>query len=323
MTDKTSVPESDVWSEWLLHRRHADDAAFGQVVRAEVESYADRVLDAARLAPGMTLADIGAGEGLIAFRAIERIGRSLRVFLTDISAPMLRHAESLAIEREVQQQCTFLHCPADRLSAIADACVDIVTTRSVLAYVGDKLAALREFYRILRPGGRISIAEPILQDDALMASALRSMIDSQAIRSQDRFLPLLHRWKAAQYPDTPEKIANSPIANYSERNLFDFARTCGFAEIRLELHIDMLPSILKSWDVFLGFSPHPWAPPLSIILAEQFTPDERQYFEQVARPIVESPSAVTITRIAYLAAMKPITAQSSAFIDSAILATDR
>jgi ubiquinone/menaquinone biosynthesis C-methylase UbiE len=251
------------------------------------------------------------------------MGHSLRIFLTDISAPMLRHAESLAIEREVQQQCTFLHCPADRLTGIPDACVDAVTTRATLAYVPDKLAALREFYRILRPGGRISIAEPILQDDALMASALRLLIESQANRSQDRFLPLLHRWKAAQYPDTPEKIANSPIANYSERNLFDFFRTCGFAEIHMELHIDMLPSILKSWEVFLRFSPHPWAPPLSVILAEQFTPEERQYFEQIARPIVESPAAVTITRIAYMDATKPMRTQSSGFIDSAILAADR
>jgi arsenite methyltransferase len=323
VTSKTSASEADVWSEWLLHRRHADDPAFRHVVQAEVERYADRVLEAARLAPGMTLADIGAGEGLIAFRAIERMGHSLRILLTDISAPMLRHAESLAIERDVQQQCTFLHCPADRLTGIPDACVDAVTTRATLAYVPDKLAALREFYRILRPGGRISIAEPILQDDALMANALRLLIESEANRSQDRFLPLLHRWKAAQYPATPEKIANSPIANYSERNLFDFFRTCGFAEIHMELHIDMLPSILKSWEVFLRFSPHPWAPPLSVILAEQFTPEERQYFEQIARPIVESPSAVTITRIAYVDATKPMRTQSSGFIDSAILAADR
>lgn len=60
---------SDVWSEWLLHRRHADDPAYGRVVQASVVSYADRVLDGAQLAEGMTLVDAGAGEGLVAFRA--------------------------------------------------------------------------------------------------------------------------------------------------------------------------------------------------------------------------------------------------------------
>jgi hypothetical protein len=68
----------------------------------------------------------------------------------------------------------------------------------------------------------------------------------------------------------------------------------------------MLPSIIPSWEVFLGGSPHPWAPPLSIILKEQFTPEERQFFEQIMRPIVESPHAVTTTRIVYLNAMKSL-----------------
>ena len=323
MTHNQPGPETDEWSEWLLHRRHADDPAFARIVRAEVERYADRVLDSARLTPNMTLVDVGAGEGLVAFRAIDRIGPSLRVILTDLSAAMLRHVETLAIERQVRQQCTFLHCPADQLREIPDVSVDVVATRAALAYVADKPSALREFHRILKPGGRISLAEPILQDDALMASALRSMIETKGAQSQDRFLPLLHRWKAAQYPDTPEKIAKSPIANYSERNLFDFVRTCGFAEIHLELHIEMLPSILRSWHVFLNFSPHPWAPPLSAVLAEQFTPEEQQYFEQITRPIVESPDAVTTTRIAYLNAIKPLRIHSIGVVDSAILATDR
>jgi len=304
--DNPSDSQSDVWSEWLLHRRHADDPAFAHIVRAEVERYVDRVLDAARLTAGMTLADIGAGEGPVAFRAIDRVGPSLRVLLTDISAALLAHAETLAIERHVRQQCTFLHCRADQLTEISDASVDVVTSRAVLAYVADKSAALREFRRILKPGGRISIAEPILQDDAFMATALRTTIETTAVQSQDRFLPLLHRWKAAQYPDTHEKIANSPIANYSERNLFEFVRRSGFIEIHLELHIDMLPSIITSWEVFLGGSPHPWAPPLSIVLKEQFTPEEREVFEQVMRPIVESPDAVTTTRIVYLNAIKPL-----------------
>jgi len=75
--------------------------------------------------------------------------------------------------------------------------IDVAATRAALAYVPDKSAALREFHRVLKAGGRISLAEPILQDDAFFARALRKRVESQTGESQDRFLTLLHRWKAA------------------------------------------------------------------------------------------------------------------------------
>jgi hypothetical protein len=40
--------QADVWSEWLLHRRHADDPNYGRVVQTVVQGYADRVLDGAQ-----------------------------------------------------------------------------------------------------------------------------------------------------------------------------------------------------------------------------------------------------------------------------------
>jgi arsenite methyltransferase len=305
MTDIQPNAESDEWSRWLLDLRHGGDQTFNQKIRGSLQRYADRVLDGARLAPGMTLADIGTGEGLVAFRAIERIGPSLRIVLTDISAPMLRHVKALADERGVQQQCTFVECAADKLAAIPDSSVDVVTTRAVLAYVTDKSAALREFLRILKPGGRISLGEPIFQDDAFAACALRRMVDAPQADSADRFRPLLHRWKAAQFPDTPEKLAASPLTNYSERTLFELVRVAGFTPIHLELHIDLCPSDLNSWKVFLDSSPHPWAPALNEILPQQFTPEEREHFEQTMRPLVESGQALTTIRTAYITASKP------------------
>jgi arsenite methyltransferase len=296
---------TDVWSDWLLHRRHADDPAYERVVRGVVEGLADRVLDDAKLSPGMILADIGAGEGLLAFRAIERVGPTLQVVLTDISGAMLRHAEVLAVQRGVSSQCRFLECSAESLNGIADATVDVVATRAVLAYVADKSTALREFYRVLKPDGRISIAEPILQDEAFFATALRKRLDAQGPQPQDRFLTLMHRWKAAQFPDTEEQCAKSPIVNYSERDLLNFAHSAGFADIHLQLNIDVTPSPITSWDVFVGSSPHPWAPSLSHILAAQFTPEERQFFEQIMRPIVESGKNLTTNRMVYLNAKRP------------------
>ena len=85
-----------------------------------------------------------------------------------------------------------------------------------------------------------------------------------------------------------------------------FAQLAGFSELHLELHIDTLPSIVHSWDVFINSSPHPLAPPLSVIMAEQFTAEERQLFERSMRPVVEDEKTVTTDRMLYLTAKKPL-----------------
>jgi arsenite methyltransferase len=297
-------PPADEWFNWLLHERHGDDSDYAHVVRDAVARFVDRVLDGARLLPDMTLVDIGTGDGVVGLRAIERLGKNIRVIFTDISAPLLQHTEMLAKQRNVVEQCSFLRCSAENLAAIADASVDAVAARASVAYVADKAAAFREFHRVLKPGGRISIAEPIMQDEAFAARALKKAVEARTAPSADGFLPLLHRWKAAQFPDTEEGCARNPLVNFSERDLLNLVRGAGFSEIHLQLAIDVTTPLNRSWDVFVNSSPHPWAPSLQRILAEQFSQEERRLFESVLRPTVEAGKNPTIDRVAYVIAIK-------------------
>ena len=293
----------DVWSDWLLRRRHGGNPAYAGLVEEAVQAYVARVLDAAHLTPGMRLVDIGTGEGVLAFGAIDRIGATLEAILTDISAPLLKHAAGLAAQRGVAGQCTFVECSAEKLDGIGDASVDVVVARSSIAYVADKTAAFREFHRVLKSGGRISIAEPIFQDEAFYARALRARLDAKA-GARDPFLDLLHRWKSAQFPDTDAAYANNPLVNFSERDLIELARAAGFGEVHLQFHVDLAPAIIRSWDTFLQTSPHPWAPSLSEIFADRFSEEERERFEALLRPTVEGGKNITIDRMAYLNARK-------------------
>ncbi|HSZ55231.1 MAG TPA: methyltransferase domain-containing protein [Tepidisphaeraceae bacterium] len=295
--------EPDSWSRWLLERRHGGDSRYKAVVRRDVERYRDRVLDAARLEAGMTFVDVGSGDGLLAFGAIDRVGPSLRVVLTDLSEPLLRHAEQLAIERGVRGQCRFLHAPADRLEAIVDGTADVVATRAVLAYVADKRAAFREFHRVLVPGGWLSIAEPIFRDEVLEVCAMTKLVHIQPENRDMEFFRLLQRYKAAQFPSTEEQLRSSPIANFSERDLVRWSMEAGFTKVHLELHIDQRPPV-TDWELYLDIAPHPAAPTLREILAERFAAEERSFFERVLRPTIESGGSVVIDRIASLAAEK-------------------
>ncbi len=58
-------------------------------LRPAIQGYVNHVLRAAELAPGMTVVDVGTGDGLIAFEAIQRIGASLNVVFGGIVAWVL------------------------------------------------------------------------------------------------------------------------------------------------------------------------------------------------------------------------------------------
>lgn len=294
---------TDPWARWVLHDRHGGDALQGSAVEEATRKYADQVLDALPLGPGMTLADIGSGDGLIAFRAIERQGSGLQVVLAERSAELLAHARQVAVERHIEPQCRFVQCEAEQLSPIADQSVDAVTTRAVLAYVPDKVKALREIHRILKPGGYTSLAEPIMQDDAFMVRAMRLSLEG-APKPSHGAMRLLHRWKSAQFPDTDEAIRRCPITNFGERDLIRFAQEVGFVALHLELHIDVAPARPQSWEAFVTSSPHPLAPSLDVILRERFTPAERIELENIVRPLLQDPNGFGITRIAYLTGRK-------------------
>jgi ubiquinone/menaquinone biosynthesis C-methylase UbiE len=298
--------KSDEWSAWLLGRRHGNDLAYQRRMLDVVERYRDRVLDGANLSEGMTLADIGAGDGLVAFGAIRRIGKSLRVVLTDISEPLLRHVEETAEKLGVREQCRFVRGSADKLAGLDDASIDAVAMRSVLAYVADKAAAFREFNRVLKPGGRISIADPIFQDEAFEACALAKLVKSKPNRPDIEFLKLVLKYRSAQFPATHEEAMRSPITNYNERDLFRFAREAGFVNVRLELHIELQPAVPISWEAYLDVANHPWAPTLREILRDQFSKEEAERFEQTLRPVVEAGQSVQKQLTVYLTADKAV-----------------
>src|SRR5688500_10839645 len=123
----------DTWANWLLHRRHGDDPAELRRMIDRLAVVRDRVLDNARLGPGETLLDVGTGEGLIAFGALDRVGEQGSVIFSDLSQNLLDHDRALAERLGVAGRCRFVQARAEDLSPVADQSVDVVTTRSVLA----------------------------------------------------------------------------------------------------------------------------------------------------------------------------------------------
>jgi len=150
---------SDIWADWIRTRRTGGDAVYEARMLEHLAGVRDRVLENAGLEDGQTLLDVGCGNGLIGFGALER-GAGEVVF-SDVSAALLEDCRALASVAAVDARCGFVEAAATNLEAVASRSVDVVTTRSVLIYVEDKERAFSEFHRVLRPGGRLSIFEPI------------------------------------------------------------------------------------------------------------------------------------------------------------------
>jgi arsenite methyltransferase len=256
----------------------------------------DEILDRARLKPGETLLDVGAGDGLVAFGAVDRLGPSGRVIFSDISQDLLDHCREAAAAEGVLGRCAFARAPADSLGPIADASADVVTTRSVLIYVQDKATALREFYRVLRPGGRVSLFEPI---NRLMHDPDRPFgYDTSPVAG------LAQRVRAAYESIQPP--GSDPMTDFDERDLVRHAEHAGFPDVSLDLRLSLKPAREPcAWETFLAASGNPLVPPLGEVMTQVLSPEERAAFTAVLKPLVESGDGQQRSAVAFLTATKP------------------
>lgn len=254
----------------------------------------DQVLDRAQLRDGDHLLDVGCGEGLIAFGALERGARA--VTFSDISADLLELCRGAAAELGVADRCDFVQASADDLAAIPDSSVDIVTTRSVLIYVRDKPLAFREFARVLRPGGRISIFEPInrFANDAVATGfAGYELSGLEGMREKLRAVF-----------DAIEPRDADPMLDFDERDLIRLAEGAGFFPIRLTLEAVVEPIPARSWEGFLRSAPNPNAPTVAEAMRQALTPAEQEQLGAHLRPLVEEGRGVWRMATAILAATR-------------------
>ena len=255
------------------------------------------MLDGAALKAGDVVLDVGCGDGLIGFGALDRVGPSGRVIFSDVSANLVERCRGTAEQLAVVDRCRFIVNSADDLHDVSDSSVDVATTRSVLIYVDRKDRAFAEFFRVLRPCGRISIGEPINR--------------FSYPEPRGRFLgydvmPIVEIVDSLEaFFDREERPKINAMMDFDERDLVSLAERTGFGNIHLDLQADIKAPHPQEWTRFVQSAGNPLSPTLEEAMKASLTPGERDRFTTHLRPLVESGTGAQRRAFAYLTAEKP------------------
>src|SRR5215470_2957079 len=176
------------------------------------EPWALQLLDECNLRPNAVVLDVATGPGTVARLAAKRIGSGGRVVATDISRPMLDVANSKPSSSD-SAPITYIESPAAPLG-VESAAFDFVVCQQGLQFFPDRLAAITEMRRALRPGGQLAIA-------------------TWSRIGENPFYAALH---AALRESVPGDLADRLLAPFSWPDAQDLKNTveaAGFHEIRV------------------------------------------------------------------------------------------
>jgi arsenite methyltransferase len=149
--------------EWILDLGYPRELVT-RLPEAAAESFAGVANPFAlgELEPGEVVLDVGSGAGSDSLVAAQMVGPDGRVTGVDMTPEMLAKAKAAAVEMKATN-VEFVAGEAEGLP-FKDESFDVVISNGVIDLIPDKEAVFSEIHRVLRPGGRIQIADVTIQN---------------------------------------------------------------------------------------------------------------------------------------------------------------
>ncbi len=123
---------------------------------------------------GETVLDIGCGAGMDLLLAARRVGAEGKAIGVDMTPAMIERAKRGALKAGVWENVEVRRGTAEELPVESES-IDVVISNGVLNLSPDKLSAFGEIYRVLKPGGRLYLADVVVRRELSLAA--RSDVD--------------------------------------------------------------------------------------------------------------------------------------------------
>lgn len=140
-----------------------DEELINSVPESGLESFAGtgNPFSMGRLKPGENVVDVGSGAGFDSLLAAQMVGGEGRVIGVEMTAEMLAKSRGAADEMGLAN-IEFVDGLAERLP-IEKEWADVIISNGVINLCMDKLGVFKQLHRALKPGGRLQIADIIVQ----------------------------------------------------------------------------------------------------------------------------------------------------------------
>ena len=132
------------------------------------------------LAPGMTVADIGAGTGYYTWQLAKKVGPGGRVYAVDVQPQMIAMLDSQMAKRGVRNVVSVLG--SDTSAKLPPASVDLAIMVDVYHELAYPAEVLDSIVGALKPGGRVVFVEYRAEDPAVAIKPLHKMSEQQIRR---------------------------------------------------------------------------------------------------------------------------------------------